>query len=91
MKPVVLVFAGIVIGCATAAVVRPGPEAPAHAAAGAVEQYCATSGDVNDIEAVDNLVKRAAQKGWELVGVYRPTPVGVVHEDYVCFRRPHAE
>jgi hypothetical protein len=88
-KPTVLVLTGILIGCATAAVTR--SSAPPARAAGAVEQYCTTSGDFNNIAAVNDVVKRAGEKGWELIGVYRPVQLGATFEDYVCFHRPRAE
>jgi hypothetical protein len=52
-----------------------------------VDQYCTSTGDFNNIEAVDQMVRRAGSDGWTLVGVYRATQVGATHEDYVCFRR----
>jgi hypothetical protein len=33
-------------------------------------------------------VRKAGEQGWELVGVYRPSPIGYSKVDYVCFRQP---
>jgi hypothetical protein len=85
MKAILFVFSGIVVGCAAATVSR-SVSTPARAA-GAVQQYCTSSGDWNNVQAVDQLVRRAGHEGWELVGVYRGAAQGVNREDYVCFRR----
>jgi hypothetical protein len=87
MKPVVLVLAGIVLGCAAATVA---PQLPRQAAVAAgeteVQQYCTSTNDYNNVEALNITVKNAAKKGWELVGVYRPGVGGTLY-DYVCFKR----
>jgi hypothetical protein len=87
MKPALLVLTGIALGCSAAAVTRLSANRPARAANAAVEQYCTTSGDYNNIKAVNTLVKQAGERGWELIGVYRPHHLGASYEDYVCFRR----
>jgi len=90
MKGSFLVLIGIALGCAAGAAglapsrsVGQTPGSPA-----AVAQYCTDTGDFNDTAALDSLVRRAGREGWELIGVYRPAPIGATHADYVCFRRP---
>ena len=56
-----------------------------------MQQYCTTSGDFNNVEALNTLVKRAGAQGWELIGVYRPAQLGATYEDYVCFHRTGGE
>jgi hypothetical protein len=85
MKAILFVLSGIAVGCAAATVSR-SASTPARAAE-VVQQYCTTSGDYNNVQAVDDLVKRAGREGWELVGVYRAAPLGATREDYVCFKR----
>ena len=54
-----------------------------------VAQYCTDTSDFNNTAALDSLVRKAGDEGWELVGVYRSAAhLGVTHVDYVCFRRP---
>jgi hypothetical protein len=86
-KSSVLVLCGVVLGCAATAVVTRPAGRSAHAAGGSVAQYCTSTGDFNNVQALDDLVKTAGRDGWELVGVYRPAALGATHEDYVCFRR----
>jgi hypothetical protein len=87
MKPTLLVLAGILIGCAAAAVGTRSQADSAHAqATPVVLQYCTTTGDFNNIELVDDMVRKAGQAGWELIGVYRPAHLGATVQDYVCFR-----
>lgn len=90
MKSTFLLLSGIFIGCAAATVstLAPSSRASAAAAPGAVEQYCTSTGDFNNVKALDSAVKQAGLAGWELIGVYRPSPVGSTYEDYICFRRP---
>ena len=85
MKSAVLVLSGIALGCAAAAVV-PQLHGKSAVAAGEVEQYCTSTNDYNNVEALNITVKNAAKKGWELVGVYRPGVGGTLY-DYVCFKR----
>jgi hypothetical protein len=82
-----LVVAGILLGCAAESVVHQTGGGRVRAAANAVDQYCTTTHDFNNVEALDTLVTNAGRKGWALIGVYRPAPMGATHEDYVCFRR----
>jgi hypothetical protein len=81
-----LVLCGILLGCAAETVMRR-TSADSALAATAVDQYCTTTHDFNNVEALDTLVGNAGRKGWALVGVYRALPMGATHEDYVCFRR----
>ena len=88
-KSALLILTGILVGCAAATVATPtGPRSPKLAsAAGAVQQYCVGSKNFNSVEAVDRIVRKAGEDGWSLVGVYRATPMGMSHEDYICFKR----
>jgi hypothetical protein len=90
MKASVLVLLGVVVGCAAGAVGLAPTATRAQPAPGAIAQYCTDTGDFNDTEALDRLVRQAGKEGWELIGVYRPSPVGATHLDYVCFRRPRS-
>lgn len=91
MKASVLVLVGLVVGCAAGAVgVGLAPTQAQTAGPVAIMQYCTDTGDFNDTEALDRLVRQAGKEGWELIGVYRPSPVGATHLDYVCFRRPRS-
>ena len=83
----VLVLCGIVLGCAAESVVRRTGTDTVRAAGTAVDQYCATTGDFNNVAALNEMVVSAGKKGWGLVGVYRPAQLGATHQDYVCFRR----
>jgi hypothetical protein len=85
-KNAVLVLCGVLLGCGAESIVTELHHGTAHAA-GSVEQYCATTGDYNDIGKLNTIVKQAGGNGWTLVGVYRPPPLGSTFEDYVCFRR----
>ena len=85
-KNAVLVVCGIFLGCGAGSLGGEFHYGTARAA-GAVDQYCATTGDYNNIRKLNDLVKQAGSNGWALVGVYRPTPIGATVEDYVCFRR----
>ena len=90
MKASVLVLLGIALGCAVGAVGLAPPGGVGHAANASVAQYCTDTGDYNNTQAVDDVVRKAGKQGWELVGVYRaPGNTGVSHVDYVCFRQPH--
>ena len=89
MKASVLVLVGLVVGCAAGAVGL-GPTRAQTAPAVPIAQYCTDTGDYNDTGALDRLVRQAGQEGWELIGVYRPSPMGATHLDYVCFRRPRS-
>ena len=82
-----LVLCGILLGCAAESVIHGSRANTARAAGNAVDQYCTTTGDFNNIEALNSLVEGAGRKGWTLVGVYRPAAMGATHEDYVCFQR----
>jgi hypothetical protein len=82
-----LVLCGILLGCAADSVVQSIRTDRVRAAGTAVDQYCTTTGDFNNIEELNSLVVGAGKKGWALVGVYRAPPMGATHEDYVCFRR----
>ena len=86
-RNVVLVLCGILLGCAAETVVHHAGRDTVRAAAGAVDQYCTSTGDFNNVEALNTLVVNAGRKGWSLIGVYRPAPMGATHEDYVCFQR----
>jgi hypothetical protein len=89
MRASLLILLGIVVGCAAGAVVQsPLGTGRATAAAGVVEQYCTDTGQYNDVAAVDQLVRKAGQAGWQLIGVYRANPLGMARTDYVCFYRP---
>ena len=89
MKASVLALVGIVVGCAAGAVgLAPTRAQPAPAVA--IAQYCTDTGDFNNTEVLDRLVRQAGKEGWELVGVYRPSPLGATRLDYVCFRRPRS-
>ena len=52
-----------------------------------VEQYCTDTGDFNNSDALDKLVRSAGAQGWELVTVARAENIGLAKVDYVCFRR----
>jgi hypothetical protein len=90
MKASALVLVGITLGCAAGAAglapSRSVGQTPANPAA--VAQYCTDTGDLNSTAALDGVVRRAGAEGWELIGVSRPTQLGLTHVDYVCFRRP---
>jgi len=90
MRASLLVLFGIALGCAASAVgLGPSPSLGQGTQTWAqVSQYCTDTGDFNNTNALNDLVKRAGDAGWELVGVYRPAPLGMTHADYVCFRRP---
>ena len=88
MKAVALVSIGIALGCAAGAVGLAPSARPSHAAATSIAQYCTDTGDFNNTAAVDAVVRKAGNEGWELVGVYRAAAVGVSHVDYVCFKQP---
>jgi hypothetical protein len=85
-RPTILILCGILLGCAATAVVTK-PAGVAAAAVASVEQYCTTTRDFNNVGAVDQMVQNAGRDGWALIGVYRATPLGARHEDYLCFRR----
>jgi hypothetical protein len=89
MKASVLALVGIIVGCAAGAVGL-APTRAQVAPAAAIMQYCTDTGDFNDTAALDRLVRQAGQDGWELIGVYRPSPLGATHFDYACFRRPRS-
>jgi hypothetical protein len=86
-RNVLLAVCGILVGCAAESVMHGIRADTARAAGTAVDQYCTTTGDFNNVEALNSLVVGAGKKGWSLVGVYRPAPIGATHEDYVCFQR----
>jgi hypothetical protein len=89
MKGYVLVLLGIAVGCA-AGVAGLGPTSSVGQTGGAraVEQYCTDTGDFNNSDALDALVRKAGSQGWELVTVARAENIGLAKVDYVCFRRP---
>jgi hypothetical protein len=87
MKSSALVLLGIAVGCA-AGVVGLAPSIGVSRAATPIAQYCTDTGDYNNSRAVDAVVRKAGEQGWELVGVYRPANIGYSHVDYVCFRQP---
>ena len=86
-RNVILVLCGILVGCAAGLLAQSIHPNSARAAGAVVDQYCTTTGDYNSIERLNSLVVGAGKKGWALVGVYRPAPLGTTREDYVCFRR----
>ncbi len=91
MKGSILVLMGIALGCAAGAAGFGPTNSIGQTAGGphAVAQYCTDTADFNNTAALDSLVRKAGDDGWELVGVYRPAAhLGVTHVDYVCFRRP---
>ena len=90
MKGSVLVLMGIAVGCAAGAAGLAPSKGVGQTAGGAhvVAQYCTDTGDFNNTAALDGIVRKAGDEGWELVGVYRPSSLGVIKVDYVCFRRP---
>ena len=91
MKGSILVFLGLALGCAAGAVGLTPSTSIGQTAGGSpkVAQYCTDTSDFNNTAALDSLVRKAGDDGWELVGVYRPAAhLGVTHVDYVCFRRP---
>lgn len=90
MKGSILVFLGLALGCAAGAVgLTPSTSMGQTAGWPKVAQYCTDTADFNNTAALDTLVRKAGDDGWELVGVYRPVAhLGVTHVDYVCFRRP---
>lgn len=88
MKGYVLALLGIVVGCAAgAAGLAPSTSVGQTGGARPVEQYCTDTGDFNNSEALDKLVRKAGSEGWELVAVARAENVGMAKVDYVCFRR----
>jgi hypothetical protein len=91
MKGSILVLFGLALGCAAGAVGLTPSTSIGQTATGApkVAQYCTDTNDFNNTAALDSLVRKAGDEGWELVGVYRPAAqLGITHLDYVCFRRP---
>jgi hypothetical protein len=88
MKGSVLVLMGIALGCAAGAVGLTPSRSIGETRGASVEQYCTDTGDYNDTSALDSIVRKAGNEGWELIGVYRPSNLGATHYDYVCFRRP---
>ena len=91
MKGYVLALLGLAVGCAAgAAGLGPARSVGSVEQTGgvrAVEQYCTDTGDFNNTDALDKLVRSAGAQGWELVAVARAENVGVSKVDYVCFRR----
>lgn len=90
MNRTVLVLLGLAVGCAAGAVgIVPSVSVGQTASARVVEQYCTDTGDFNNTEALDALVRKAGGQGWELVTIARPNEIGMTKADYVCFRRAH--
>jgi hypothetical protein len=91
MKGSILVLFGLALGCAAGAVGLIPSTSIGQTATSTpkVAQYCTDTNDFNSTAALDSLVRKAGDEGWELVGVYRPAAhLGITHVDYVCFRRP---
>jgi hypothetical protein len=88
MKGYVLALLGIAVGCAAgAAGLGPASSVGQTGGVRAVEQYCTDTGDFNNSDALDKLVRSAGAQGWELVTVARAENIGLAKVDYVCFRR----